>query len=137
MECRPDLPAECPRCYINLSPDRFCELCSPQLFLSRIVDCARVFKLSSAADLFRETRWIGSDKYGNAILQLVQQYFPLPQEEPPRVALSPVQRRSAPIICFHRMDSVDSIRQQLNLPQLHGSQILHPHALKYLVYHLY
>ena len=49
---------------INIGPS----LVLPDAVLSRLIDCARVHKLSSTADIARETWWVGSEEYGEAIL---------------------------------------------------------------------
>ncbi|THG96024.1 hypothetical protein EW026_g5739 [Hermanssonia centrifuga] len=40
--------------------------------LERIVDCIHAMKISSSADLWRETKWSGIDTYGAEIMQIIE-----------------------------------------------------------------
>jgi len=92
------------RCYgnanlIDLGPS----LVLPDLVLSRIIDCAWVYKLSTTSDIFRETRWVGSDEYGSAILQLVRQHLPAPHAQ----ALHPINTPLSADALRSRLEAID------------------------------
>ncbi|KAI9059314.1 hypothetical protein FKP32DRAFT_1679914 [Trametes sanguinea] len=61
--------------------------------LKRIVDCARVHKLRDCEALFRETKWHHTDDLGDAVLQLVHKFYPLPV---PLAPSNPGQTNGAP-----------------------------------------
>ncbi|KAL4260460.1 hypothetical protein AB1N83_009629 [Pleurotus pulmonarius] len=65
-------------------------LIMPNKVLDRIVACASAEKLSTPADLERETRWSKATTYGNEILEVIREHAPKPP--PPLFANTPLQR---------------------------------------------
>ncbi|KAG2031175.1 hypothetical protein BDR03DRAFT_936445 [Suillus americanus] len=53
-------------------------LIMPNSILDRIVKCTHFSKIRSTADLVKETRWSGANKYRDEIIALIHQVCPLP-----------------------------------------------------------
>lgn len=75
----------------NLGPT----LIMPTDVLTRIVDCAHYFKISSKADLARETKWDEVENWGTEVVELILKILPLPA--PPLPSPAPTTLRMLPI----------------------------------------
>ncbi|TDL14194.1 P-loop containing nucleoside triphosphate hydrolase protein [Rickenella mellea] len=67
-----------PAHYIDFGPDIFL----PETVVHRIINCAHYGKIENPEDVFRETRWSGSEQYSKAILGILRAARPLPALTP-------------------------------------------------------
>ncbi|KAH7917314.1 P-loop containing nucleoside triphosphate hydrolase protein [Leucogyrophana mollusca] len=67
-------------------------LVMPDFVLDRIVQCAHFFKIQSAADLQKETRWSGAEKHGNEVVALILRVCPAPVILSTPFTSAPLQR---------------------------------------------
>lgn len=73
-------------------------LLSDEIIL-RIIDCAQAFKLTTIADLIKETGWREdwAEELGGSLLSVVHKYRPLPQ--PPEVSEAGSSKKRSIITC--------------------------------------
>jgi hypothetical protein len=63
--------------------------------LQRIVDCAHFYKIQSTEQLARETRWAGAGEFGEAVIALIKEHRPAPEEPlPALVTTTPLGPRT-------------------------------------------
>ncbi|KAG6883457.1 hypothetical protein C0992_008701, partial [Termitomyces sp. T32_za158] len=75
---------------VSLLKDFGPTLIMPEGVLDRIVSCARYFKIQTAEDLLRETRWDECARYGEQVVDLILQHRPLPHISAP-ISQTPMQ----------------------------------------------
>ena len=51
----------------------------------RIVECARYGKIRTIANLDRETKWTGANEFGNDILRIIEEHYPI--NPPPVISI--------------------------------------------------
>ncbi|KAJ7852518.1 hypothetical protein B0H14DRAFT_2444663 [Mycena olivaceomarginata] len=56
--------------------------------LQRLVDCAHYYKIQSTEQLARETRWAGAGEFGEAVVALIKEHRPAPEEPPAALAIT-------------------------------------------------
>lgn len=61
----------------------------------RIVECARYGKIRTIANLDRETKWTGANEFGNDILKIIEEHYPI--DPPPFIFVEQVTPASEPL----------------------------------------
>jgi hypothetical protein len=87
----------------------------------RIVDCAHFSKISTTADLDKQTKWThASSDFGSAIIAIIRKHYPLLPQPPPFP--QPSQSQSTTFIPYMLQSSRSQAIQSNSLPLLQNMQ---------------
>ena len=100
---------------------------------NRIVNCARYGKIRTIANLDHETKWTGTNEFGNDILKIIEDHYPI--NPPPPIFVEQVTLLSEP---SSNSGYLHELPLQQNVRHQHRSDMVLPakHQVRCSVCHL-